>query len=119
MSGERGPARASGGGRPPFSLSGGRPRRAFRSSFSRVAAARSSRSVRGSEWRVVLDAPGHILNLLDQIVKVSLAVDEVDLRGIDDEQRAGGVVVEEVVVGLIELFHVPLCDLRLVVPLPP
>src|SRR5467141_499853 len=59
---------------------GGGPRLASRSGIEGRAGSRSSRSFRGSEWRVVLHASRHGLDLVDEVVEVPFAMDEIDLR---------------------------------------
>src|ERR1700674_5745907 len=55
---------------------------------------------------VVLHPPAGLLDLRDQVLEVRRLVDEVDLVGVDDEERRLLVVVEVVVVGLDQLRQV-------------
>jgi O-succinylbenzoate synthase len=55
---------------------------------------------------VVLRAAPHVRDLAEQIVDRVVAPAEIQLRGLDHEERGGGVVKEEVVVGLADLGHV-------------
>ena len=54
--------------------------------------------------RHVVSRPSrHRPQLAEQVLNRVVAPREVDLRGLDDEQGRGGVVEEEVVVGLVQL----------------
>src|SRR5512135_2970940 len=50
---------------------------------------------------VVLRTLLHAHDLLQQVVEVFPAVDEVDVRGIDDEERRVGIAKEKLIIGLV------------------
>jgi hypothetical protein len=64
----------------------------------------------GSRWRgsgdVVPGASTHILELPDEVVQCQITPFEIELRGLDDQQRGGSVVIEEVVVCLVQLTQI-------------
>src|SRR5574337_1080767 len=67
----------------------------------------SSRSVlSGSERYIVLGARPHHLDLFDQVFEILLMLDEVDLIGIDDQQRCRRVVKEKMVIGCVHVLQI-------------
>ena len=64
----------------------------------------------GSRWRgpgdVVPGASTHILELPDEVVQRRITPLEIELGGLDDQQRCGRVVIEEVVVCLVQLTQI-------------
>ena len=61
---------------------------------------------------VVPRALAHAPDLPLEIVERLVAPRQIELRRLDDEQRRGGVVEEEVVVGLVQLAHVLVVERR-------
>src|SRR5262245_43432937 len=55
---------------------------------------------------VVTRARGHLLNLPDEVVHGILADVPVELRGLDDEERRGVVMEEEVMIGLVQFLQI-------------
>src|SRR5437773_631017 len=78
-----------------------------------------SRAVSGSQRNVVLDSLLHLVDLSDQLVQIVHPLHKVDVRGVEDEQRGGCVVKEEIVVSAIQFRDVALRDSNLVVPASP
>ena len=78
------------------------------------AASYSLRVVLLAERKEILRALDGLADPAQQDLEVFAALDEVDLGGVDDQQIAGGVVEEEMFVGLDDLFHVLVADGALV-----
>ena len=55
---------------------------------------------------VVPRTSSHVLHLLDELVEIRVAPLQIELRRLNDQQRCGVVVIEEVSVGLVELSEV-------------
>ena len=67
---------------------------------------RSGRLARPGD--AVLRAAGHGLDLADQIVDRFVGAGGIELRGLDHQKRAGRVMEEEVLVGLVQFLEVPI-----------
>lgn len=67
-----------------------------------------------SEWKKVLRAFDRFLQTSQQVLEVFAALDEIDVRGVDNEEVGGGVAEEEVFIGGGDLPDVGGRDLRFV-----
>ena len=63
-----------------------------------------------AEGQEILRSVDRLREAFEKELEIAVVVNEVDIAGVDDEQIAGGVVEEEVLVGGGHLFDVFLAD---------
>ena len=63
-----------------------------------------------TQWIVVKAAAAHARNGREQLGKIGLAVDWIDRRGIDDQQRGGLIFVKEARIGGVQTLQVAAID---------
>ena len=61
----------------------------------------------------VLAHAGHVADALDELLVVRIVVDEVDLRGVDDQQRRIVVEMEKTCVGIDQSCQIVVRDVLL------